>query len=138
MRFEVLGPLRAKARARGLWCPWVPKEYGGMGLGPLAIVRLALRRAIGPEVRLSRAGPGFMLDLEGHELDLAEFTGQVTGAQRLVTSRDELGGLVALDGARRLGLDVFTIDEATALVARIVGEPRTGAEPGATAELARR
>ena len=29
---EVLGPLRAKARARGLWCPWVPKEYGGMGL----------------------------------------------------------------------------------------------------------
>jgi acyl-CoA dehydrogenase len=33
---EVLGPLRAKARARGLWCPWVPKEYGGMGLGPLA------------------------------------------------------------------------------------------------------
>ena len=33
---EVLGPLRTKARARGLWCPWVPKEYGGMGLGPLA------------------------------------------------------------------------------------------------------
>ncbi|MGH6714097.1 MAG: acyl-CoA dehydrogenase family protein, partial [Bradyrhizobium sp.] len=33
---EVLGPLRKKARAQGLWCPWVPKEYGGMGLGPLA------------------------------------------------------------------------------------------------------
>src|SRR6202048_857817 len=33
---EVLGKLRAKARAQGLWCPFVPKEYGGMGLGPLA------------------------------------------------------------------------------------------------------
>src|ERR1019366_3642651 len=33
---EVLGKLRAKARAQGLWCPFVPKQYGGMGLGPLA------------------------------------------------------------------------------------------------------
>src|SRR5205807_3982495 len=33
---EVLGRLRAKARTQGLWCPFVPKEYGGMGLGPLA------------------------------------------------------------------------------------------------------
>jgi Acyl-CoA dehydrogenases len=28
---EVLGKLRKKARAQGLWCPFVPKEYGGMG-----------------------------------------------------------------------------------------------------------
>src|SRR5256714_9274293 len=33
---EVLDKLRKKARAQGLWCPFVPKEYGGMGLGPLA------------------------------------------------------------------------------------------------------
>src|SRR5947199_8613857 len=41
---EVIGPLRAKARARGLWCPWLPKEYGGVGLGPLAnaLVRMEL------------------------------------------------------------------------------------------------
>ena len=32
----ILGELRAKARAQGLWCPFIPKEYGGMGLGPLA------------------------------------------------------------------------------------------------------
>ena len=32
----VLDPLRKKARAQGLWCPFIPKEYGGMGLGPLA------------------------------------------------------------------------------------------------------
>src|SRR5260370_8273778 len=33
---EVLGKLRKKARAQGLWCPFVPKQYGGMGLGPLS------------------------------------------------------------------------------------------------------
>ena len=33
---SVLAELRAKARAQGLWLPFVPKEYGGMGLGPLA------------------------------------------------------------------------------------------------------
>jgi acyl-CoA dehydrogenase len=33
---KVLGELRTKARAQGLWLPFVPKEYGGMGLGPLA------------------------------------------------------------------------------------------------------
>ena len=33
---EVLGKLRKKARAQGLSCPFIPKEYGGMGLGPLA------------------------------------------------------------------------------------------------------
>jgi acyl-CoA dehydrogenase len=32
----VLAELRTKARAQGLWLPFVPKEYGGMGLGPLA------------------------------------------------------------------------------------------------------
>jgi len=32
----VLAELRAKARAQGLWLPFVPKEHGGMGLGPLA------------------------------------------------------------------------------------------------------
>ncbi|MDZ4778047.1 MAG: acyl-CoA dehydrogenase family protein [Alphaproteobacteria bacterium] len=32
----VLAELRKKARAQGLWCPFIPKEHGGMGLGPLA------------------------------------------------------------------------------------------------------
>src|SRR5437870_105326 len=26
---QVLDPLRKKARAQGLWCPFIPKEYGG-------------------------------------------------------------------------------------------------------------
>lgn len=33
---DVLADLRKKARAQGLWCPHLPAEYGGMGLGPLA------------------------------------------------------------------------------------------------------
>ena len=33
---ETLAKLRKKARAQGLWMPFVPTEYGGMGLGPLA------------------------------------------------------------------------------------------------------
>jgi len=32
----VLNELRVKARAQGLWCPFIPVEHGGMGLGPLA------------------------------------------------------------------------------------------------------
>jgi acyl-CoA dehydrogenase len=32
-----LQELREKARAAGLWAPHMPREYGGMGLGPLAM-----------------------------------------------------------------------------------------------------
>ena len=38
----VLAELRAKARTQGLWLPFIPKEYGGMGLGPLANALLLL------------------------------------------------------------------------------------------------
>jgi alkylation response protein AidB-like acyl-CoA dehydrogenase len=31
---RLLAELRKKARAQGLWCPFIPKELGGMGLGP--------------------------------------------------------------------------------------------------------
>ncbi|WP_007507191.1 acyl-CoA dehydrogenase family protein [Pseudofrankia saprophytica] len=34
--FDIVAELQAKARADGLWCPFVPVEWGGMGLGPLA------------------------------------------------------------------------------------------------------
>lgn len=33
---QILGDLRQKARGQDLWCPFIPKEHGGMGLGPLA------------------------------------------------------------------------------------------------------
>jgi acyl-CoA dehydrogenase len=34
---DALRDLRDKAKAAGLWAPHMPREYGGMGLGPLAM-----------------------------------------------------------------------------------------------------
>ena len=33
---DILAELRQNARAQGLWCPFFPVEWGGMGLKPLA------------------------------------------------------------------------------------------------------
>jgi len=57
--YEVLGKLRAKARAQGLWCPFVPKEYGGMGLGPLAnaLVQMELGESLLGPLSMNTQGP---------------------------------------------------------------------------------
>src|SRR5439155_21434738 len=57
------------------------------------------------------------------------------GCLVLVTSRDRLAGLTATEGAHRLTLDVLDPDDARALLRRMVGEERAGAEPGAVADL---
>jgi acyl-CoA dehydrogenase len=56
---EVLGRLRAKARAQGLWCPFAPKEYGGMGLGPLAnsLVQMELGESTLGALSMNTQGP---------------------------------------------------------------------------------
>ncbi|SHM88341.1 AfsR/SARP family transcriptional regulator [Cryptosporangium aurantiacum] len=53
----------------------------------------------------------------------------------LVTSRDTLGGLVAVDGAQRLLLDLLEPDESTALLRSLIGR-RVDDEPDAAAALA--
>jgi tetratricopeptide (TPR) repeat protein len=55
----------------------------------------------------------------------------------LVTSRNDLAGLVAVDGAHRVTLGPMTPDEARALVRRLIG-PRAEQEPAAVAALVRR
>lgn len=55
----------------------------------------------------------------------------------LVTSRDDLRGLAALDGAWPLRLDVLAPAESLALLGRMVGAERLAREPDAAAELAR-
>ena len=58
------------------------------------------------------------------------------GTLVLVTSRSQLTGLAAADGARLLSLDVLTPDEATELLAARIGPGRAAAEPGAVSEIA--
>ena len=59
------------------------------------------------------------------------------GSLVLVTSRSQLDGLAATDGARTLSLEVLTGAEASDLLAARVGASRTAAEPAAVAELVR-
>lgn len=56
---EVLGELRTKARSQGLWCPFIPPEYGGMGLGPLAnaLVQMELGESYLGALALNTQGP---------------------------------------------------------------------------------
>jgi tetratricopeptide (TPR) repeat protein len=55
----------------------------------------------------------------------------------VVTSRDDLAGLVVRDGARRIDLDVLTEPEAVSLLRTLIG-PRVEADPSAAAALAQR
>jgi len=54
-----LTELRKKARAQGLWCPFIPKEYGGMGLGPLAnaLVQMELGESYLGALSMNTQGP---------------------------------------------------------------------------------
>jgi len=56
---EVLGELRQKARSQGLWCPFIPIEHGGMGLGPLAnaLVQMELGESRLGALALNTQGP---------------------------------------------------------------------------------
>jgi len=55
----VIDELRKKARAQGLWMPFVPKEYGGMGLGPLAnaLVQMELGESYIGALSMNSQGP---------------------------------------------------------------------------------
>jgi tetratricopeptide (TPR) repeat protein len=55
----------------------------------------------------------------------------------LVTSRNQLTGLAATEGASSLALDLLTTDDAYELLARRLGADRVTAEPRAVAELIR-
>jgi tetratricopeptide (TPR) repeat protein len=57
-------------------------------------------------------------------------------AMAVVTSRDSLAGLVAVDGAHRLDLDLLPPGEAMALLTTLIG-PRADTDPAAAEALAR-
>ena len=56
---EILADLRQQAQAEGLWCPFFPTEWGGMGLKPLAnaLVQMELGEAILGALALNTQGP---------------------------------------------------------------------------------
>jgi hypothetical protein len=58
-----------------------------------------------------------------------------SGSLAIATSRSELAGLAAVDGARLLNLDVLTEAEASQLLAGRLGADLIAAEPEAAAEL---
>ena len=55
----VLAELRKKARAQGLWLPFIPVEHGGMGLGPLAnaLVQMELGQSHLGALSMNSQGP---------------------------------------------------------------------------------
>ncbi|WP_232838820.1 AfsR/SARP family transcriptional regulator [Streptomyces geranii] len=57
------------------------------------------------------------------------------GCLVVVTSRNRLAGLVAVDGAHPLHLDVLSVAESRALLARRLGPARIAAEPDAVDEI---
>ena len=66
----LLKDLRAKARAQGLWLPFIPVEHGGMGLGPLAnaLVQMELGQSHLGALSMNSQGPddATMLTLLAH------------------------------------------------------------------------
>ena len=70
---EVLAELRTEARKRGLWCPFIPKEHGGMGLGPLAnaLVQMELGESFLGALSMNTQGPddATMMTLLEHGTD---------------------------------------------------------------------
>lgn len=70
---EVIDTLRTKARAKGLWLPFIPKEHGGMGLGPLAnaLVQMELGQSHLGALSMNSQGPddATMLTLLAHGTD---------------------------------------------------------------------
>jgi hypothetical protein len=59
------------------------------------------------------------------------------GCTTVVTSRNRLSGLVAMEGGTRLSLAPLPADDAAALVAMVLAPGRAAAEPGAVRELVR-
>ena len=56
---ETLSGLRRKSREQGLWCPFIPVEHGGMGLGPLAnaLVQMELGESFLGALSMNTQGP---------------------------------------------------------------------------------
>jgi tetratricopeptide (TPR) repeat protein/transcriptional regulator with XRE-family HTH domain len=78
-----------------------------------------------------------VLDNAGDERQVRPLLPASPGSLVLVTSRNQLSGLAAADGARLISLDVLTHAEAMQLLTARLGSDRAAAEPGAVDQIAR-
>ncbi|WP_329550487.1 AfsR/SARP family transcriptional regulator [Streptomyces sp. NBC_00696] len=106
-----------------------------LGVDPRALPQDA--DALGARYRTLLVGKRILLLLDNAR-DAAQVRPLLPGAAdclAIVTSRDRLSGLVALDGAVPVHLDLLSVSEARALLARRLGAARTAAEPEAVDEI---
>src|SRR5436305_1899054 len=120
---EVLDPLRKKARAQGLWCPFIPKEYGGMGLGPLAnaLVQMELGESALGALSLNTQGPddASMLTILAHgtEYQKEKFLKPLlNGDKRICFSMTEKAAGADATGMHNIAKAQRALDMATAHV----------------------
>jgi tetratricopeptide (TPR) repeat protein/transcriptional regulator with XRE-family HTH domain len=77
-----------------------------------------------------------VLDNARHEGQVRPLLPASPASLVIVTSRNQLSGLAAADGARLLSLDLLTRDESVRLLTSRIGARRAAAEPGAVDEIA--
>jgi tetratricopeptide (TPR) repeat protein/transcriptional regulator with XRE-family HTH domain len=106
----------------------LPAEAIPVGLGAQA----ALYRSLTADRRVL-----VVLDNAHDEEQVRPLLPAGPGCVVLVTSRSELGGLAATNGARLLALEVLAEDEAWDMLAARLGQARLAAEPTAVSELIR-
>ncbi|MDX2816862.1 BTAD domain-containing putative transcriptional regulator [Streptomyces sp. PA03-5A] len=125
-------------------------DHAGPPLGPEQALRTvldALGATVGSEPqdvdalaalhRTWLAGKRVLLLLDNAR-DAAQVRPLLPGAPGclvIVTSRDQMAGLVAVDGARPIPLDVLSASEGHSLLTRRLGGTRTAAEPEAVADI---
>jgi DNA-binding SARP family transcriptional activator len=76
-----------------------------------------------------------LLDNAGSTEQVRPLLPATPGCLTLITSRNRLSGLVAREGAQRIGLDTLDAETARALLIRLLGEHRVAAEPDQVAAL---
>jgi tetratricopeptide (TPR) repeat protein len=117
-----------------------PMEVLGGFLRAFGIVGAALPRTLAERATLFREflhgrRALLLLDNAGAEAQVRPLLPGSAGCAVIVTSRQPLAGL---EGARMVTLDVMTSRQSTQLLAGILGEARTAAEPDAAEEIAER
>ncbi|MFN2533911.1 MAG: BTAD domain-containing putative transcriptional regulator [Pseudonocardiaceae bacterium] len=105
-----------------------------LGVDRMAIPDDAEERAALYRSRLADRRLLILLDDAACEAQLRPLLPGTPGCAVLVTSRARLSGL---GGAQRVDLDVFALDQAIELLARVAGPQRVAAEPVAAREIVR-